>query len=83
MYSFILYSISTVIGKNTLIAQIPIFGYHKRYYIFIAASLMVLAFAVLAAAPLGSDAADFAAILFFSANFGIMVVDLLCEVSEA
>eukprot|EP00047_Mylnosiga_fluctuans_P003367 m.228796 g.228796 ORF g.228796 m.228796 type:complete len:516 (-) comp11791_c0_seq1:56-1603(-) len=58
---------------------VPLFGYYKKYYIFIGSSLAVAAFAILATMPLTASAADFAAMLFFLGNMAVVVVDLLCE----
>ena len=63
---------------SSLPIKVPIFGYHKKNYIIIAAAVGSLAFALLSFAPLDS-AVNFAALLFFAAHFGVVTVDLLCE----
>jgi hypothetical protein len=56
---------------------VPIAGYHKSGYLFIAAGVGTLAVAALAALPI--ESASIAALFFAAANFEISVGDLLHE----
>eukprot|EP00937_MAST-01D_sp_MAST-1D-sp2_P000271 g271.t1 len=59
---------------------VPIFGYHKKYYMLGSSVVSLAAFVVLAAVPLSGEAgATLSGLLFFLGMVQPMVVDLLCE----
>eukprot|EP00123_Amoebidium_parasiticum_P021852 comp7493_c0_seq1/m.3156 comp7493_c0_seq1/g.3156 ORF comp7493_c0_seq1/g.3156 comp7493_c0_seq1/m.3156 type:complete len:624 (-) comp7493_c0_seq1:377-2248(-) len=64
---------------GTVSDAIPIFGYHKRYYIVFASIVGTIGFALVAALPLDRSSAAIAALLFMLGHFQLALVDLLCE----
>lgn len=64
---------------GTLSDSLPIFGYAKGGYIVAMSVLGVGAFAVLASVKLDVEQADLAAVMFFTANMDVSMVDLLCQ----
>jgi folate/biopterin transporter len=69
------WSIKGVFG--VLSDSYPLFGYHKKSYIIVAAFFGTAAFVGLAALPINT--ANIAALFMFLANVQIAVSDLLCE----
>eukprot|EP00053_Salpingoeca_punica_P018716 m.184662 g.184662 ORF g.184662 m.184662 type:complete len:708 (-) comp17489_c0_seq6:1685-3808(-) len=61
----------------------PLFGYHKRYYIVLAALLSTVSFLLISTIHIDSSEAYLAASLFFFCYLGVVVVDLLCEAQYA
>lgn len=64
---------------GTLSDSLPIFGYPKGGYIVVLSFVGVGAFAVLAAVPIEEDQSQISAVMFFSANVMVSMVDLLCQ----
>ena len=57
----------------------PIYGYHKRYYLYGATFVGGVAFAMLGVLEITQATAYFAALLFFFASLDMATADLLCE----
>jgi hypothetical protein len=64
---------------GTLSDSLPIFGYPKGGYIVVLSCVGVASFAVLASVEIDLPQAQIAAMMFFSANVMVSMVDLLCQ----
>mmetsp|Transcript_20659 Transcript_20659/g.43682 ORF Transcript_20659/g.43682 Transcript_20659/m.43682 type:complete len:623 (+) Transcript_20659:389-2257(+) len=57
----------------------PIWGYHKRYYLYIATIVGTVSFALLGTIEVNASNAIIASVLFFFASLDMATADLLCE----
>lgn len=71
------WSMKSMIGSISDV--IPMFGYHKRYYIIFYSLIGTLALILVGVIPFSQSQAEFAAFLFFCANYQLASVDLLCQ----